>query len=150
MLSSRRGFLAGMASLFAAPAVVRADSIMRIKPLSNVWVYDAGLKRWSRETSGLYITDQEIRWNFDVFDKIMQSIDLDNLTHNPWLDAIESRIKAHKEDAYSRFYRTGNRPPASVLLSDDVERPKLFGMIEPGRAERDDFAERLQIHYSNP
>lgn len=140
MLSSRRGFLAGMASLFAAPAVVRADSIMRIKPLSNVWVYDAGLGRWSRETSGLYITDQEIRWNFDVFDEIMPSIDLDNLTHNPWLDAIESRIKAHEENAYSRFYKTGNRPPDPVLLSDDVERPKLFGMIEPGRAERDDLA----------
>ena len=32
MQASRRGFLTGMASLFAAPAIVRADSLIVIKP----------------------------------------------------------------------------------------------------------------------
>jgi len=33
LIPSRRGFLTGMASLFAAPSIIRADSLMKIKPL---------------------------------------------------------------------------------------------------------------------
>jgi hypothetical protein len=36
-MTSRRGFLFGLTSLFAAPAIVRASSLMVIKPLP-LWV----------------------------------------------------------------------------------------------------------------
>ena len=37
MQASRRGFLTGMASLFAAPAIVRADSLMKLHHIPERW-----------------------------------------------------------------------------------------------------------------
>lgn len=42
MISSRRSFITGLVSLVTAPVIVRASSLMPVKPVKPVWVVTAG------------------------------------------------------------------------------------------------------------
>jgi hypothetical protein len=59
MLISRRGLITGLASLVAAPAIVRASSLMPVKAIPDEWVFAAH----ERGINGLipYYTQDYIR-----------------------------------------------------------------------------------------
>lgn len=94
----RRAFLLGLTSLVAAPAIVKADSIMRIKPLSDAWVYDVKWDEWRQESSSIVITNKTIKDNHDVFDMDVWT-NLSDMTSKPnaWLDIIADRIRSGEE-----------------------------------------------------
>ena len=53
LLLPRRGLLLGVAALIAAPAVVRAGSLMRIKPLQSDVPLSRDMLRWAMDSAGL-------------------------------------------------------------------------------------------------
>jgi hypothetical protein len=94
----RRAFLLGLTSLVAAPAIVKADSIMRIKPLSDAWVHDVKWDEWRQESSSIVITNKTIKDNHDVFDMDVWTNLSDMISKpNAWLDIIADRIRSGEE-----------------------------------------------------
>jgi len=60
-MTSRRGFLASLLALGAAPAVVRADSLMKIvtRPQNCIWVSDIGWVSWEDSQGEIRISPAE-------------------------------------------------------------------------------------------
>jgi hypothetical protein len=138
---SRRGFLSGLVALVAAPAVVKADSIMRIKPLSDVWVYDPVVQIWTQDSSAIKITDKLIKENYDVFDMDVWT-NLDDMTSKPnaWLDIIANRIRAGTERHFISDHFTGKYKPELPRMElpkrEEMEIQPLWGyMASPATAE---------------
>jgi hypothetical protein len=60
---SRRGFLAGIGALFAAPAIVRASSLMPVKAFVQIGEIEArylGLTQLKTEGATMYFDDRTI------------------------------------------------------------------------------------------
>lgn len=137
---NRRGFLFGLSALVASPAVVRADVLMKIKPLSNLWVYDANTCVWAQDSSAIKITDKMIQQNYDVFDlpDIWTNPDEMVSRPNPWLDVIADRVRNGTATKLMADHALG------VVKLDPVKPDSqftgLFGVRDPDRAMRDDMA----------
>ena len=115
MIASRRNFLAGFGSLLAAPAVVRADSLMHVrsivKPYATVW---------------------GVGWDLEVIEHAVWTPD----------DALRFARCGVSRDGLSKFREVTEvvyaKPPSPVLCSDHwVKR------VSPAKAFLDAEREKL-------
>ena len=100
----RRGFLAGVVSLFAAPAIVHAQNLMPIRVLPMNWfetrryMNDGNADHfWTQETTGFVITDKELAKNYDIFNDCSlwtNPKDMVRRQRNPWMDKLKDRLLA--------------------------------------------------------
>ena len=77
MLASRRGFLAGFGSLLAAPAIVRADSLMKLHHIPERWATVWGVGHdyeviehvlWEPTSAGAFGSSQHMHKFLEVTD----------------------------------------------------------------------------------
>lgn len=63
ILMKRRGLLLGMASLLAAPAIVRAESLMPVRALPPRWTTVPWTETWEDVVAGRIVPDAEaLEW----------------------------------------------------------------------------------------
>lgn len=76
---NRRGFLAGMLALGAAPAIVRAESLMRVVPLDKVLDCEVG-KGWLvyEDLGSAVVNTRALRFfatfDYDAYEKRMRLV----------------------------------------------------------------------------
>ena len=68
MIASRRGFLTGLTSLFCAPAIVRADSLMKVHQIPERYATVWGVG-WNLEVVEHVVWTPKDAWNFARFNR---------------------------------------------------------------------------------
>lgn len=63
MSTSRRGFLTGLVGLFAAPAIVRASSLMPVKEVKPLTLYTM-VENWNAAYASEFIREFEVERGF--------------------------------------------------------------------------------------
>lgn len=147
----RRGFLSGMASLLASPAIVRAESLMPIKVLPMNWI-QAGHGAWCQETTGFVISNWDVRKHNDIWDD--ESLwtnpeDLLKSRRNPWMDKLKERLVAGEEPPQILARTHFNDHPDASLVRGYVGSMRSDFYHYPPVVERGLLTDSLGDGFSN-
>lgn len=117
VILARRGFLAGLASLIAAPAIVKASSIMQIKNYDQVFKV---------LLEGITPEGQQVHFTVNVPDTLQNGLDMD--TYKAQCDLIRPLVSMVNSISWSK----------SMPLKHEVDRKGwsysvLQGLDESGR-----------------
>lgn len=131
MITSRRSFIAGIAAAFAAPAIVKASSLMPVKALEKVRYrthYDVASDQLITRCDVLYgYLDVRAEWAADAIQ--LAGITMDEYTRR----VVEPMVNRLAEQVADQIMRQGNESVHGLLSKYDDQQGLTVEKIEAGR-----------------